>query len=545
VTVAVNEYRVIGPPGTGKTQFIRATVEKWTTQDGLYHPSDFVLTSFTRAAAAVLKGRVPVPSENVGTLHSLGWRAIGRPPVAEVEPLVNEWNSWVSAERKPAEWLINPDPSDEDENATWDNSRGQLFDDYNLWRAMGSPPRHPLAERTKAFAQAWEDFKRNTGSVDFTDMVAIPLRERLSCPARPRVLVVDEAQDLVPLQWALVRWWAQGCERLIVAGDPAQAIYTWAGGTPEPLLEPIPPDRERILSRSYRLPAAIHNHAESWLRRHSPALWEKRTYRSREAEGRVGQLGATTRYVDVLVRDILLRLRETEQTIMVLASCGYMLRPLIAALRAEGVPFHNPYRPSAVNWNPLRPAREGQVSTVERLLAFLRPDPGTWGNEAREWTAGDIVIFVEVLRSDVFVERGLKQTVAARLGASNDPAEMFLAALKAADEDAARRLDVDWLVQRSVKRFHGPLTYAAAVYRRFGGQALRNKPRVVVGTIHSVKGAEADVVYLFPDISFRAREHSLTSRGRDELVRVFYVGMTRAREELILLEPADGRFSAW
>jgi superfamily I DNA/RNA helicase len=57
----------------------------------------------------------------------------------------------------------------------------------------------------------------------------------------------------------------------------------------------------------------------------------------------------------------------------------------------------------------------------------------------------------------------------------------------------------------------------------------------VVGTIHSVKGGQADVVYLFPDLS-KAGDAQYHQHGpaRDSVIRVFYVGATRARETLYI-----------
>jgi superfamily I DNA/RNA helicase len=58
---------------------------------------------------------------------------------------------------------------------------------------------------------------------------------------------------------------------------------------------------------------------------------------------------------------------------------------------------------------------------------------------------------------------------------------------------------------------------------------------MVVGTIHSVKGGQADVVYLFPDLS-RAGDAQYRQCGppRDSVIRTFYVGVTRARETLYI-----------
>jgi superfamily I DNA/RNA helicase len=74
----------------------------------------------------------------------------------------------------------------------------------------------------------------------------------------------------------------------------------------------------------------------------------------------------------------------------------------------------------------------------------------------------------------------------------------------------------------------------------WGPQALLDRPQVIVGTIHSVKGGEADVVILFPDLS-QAGDAAYQRYGppRDAVIRMFYVGMTRARESLFLADRAS------
>ena len=64
---------------------------------------------------------------------------------------------------------------------------------------------------------------------------------------------------------------------------------------------------------------------------------------------------------------------------------------------------------------------------------------------------------------------------------------------------------------------------------------MHDTPKLVIGTIHSVKGGEADSVYLFPDLSRAAmREWVNTGEGHDGIIRQFYVAMTRTRENLVI-----------
>jgi superfamily I DNA/RNA helicase len=83
--------------------------------------------------------------------------------------------------------------------------------------------------------------------------------------------------------------------------------------------------------------------------------------------------------------------------------------------------------------------------------------------------------------------------------------------------------------------------FPAEVAARRGPQALLDTPQVVVGTIHSVMGGQADVVYLFPDLS-RAGDAQYNRGGaaRDSVIRVFYVGLTRARETLYICHRETG-----
>jgi superfamily I DNA/RNA helicase len=59
---------------------------------------------------------------------------------------------------------------------------------------------------------------------------------------------------------------------------------------------------------------------------------------------------------------------------------------------------------------------------------------------------------------------------------------------------------------------------------------------VTVGTIHSVKGGQADVVFLSPDVSGAGmKEWQGNATARSHIYRLFYVGMTRARETIVVL----------
>ena len=82
------EFRIFGPPGTGKTTNISRQIARAVDR---YGPQSVLVTSFSRAAAAELAGRdLPISSDRVGTLHSHCWRAIGDPELAEAN--VEEWN---------------------------------------------------------------------------------------------------------------------------------------------------------------------------------------------------------------------------------------------------------------------------------------------------------------------------------------------------------------------------------------------------------------------------------------------------------------------
>jgi ATP-dependent exoDNAse (exonuclease V) beta subunit len=75
--------------------------------------------------------------------------------------------------------------------------------------------------------------------------------------------------------------------------------------------------------------------------------------------------------------------------------------------------------------------------------------------------------------------------------------------------------------------------YPLKVVERYGRSA--DTPLITVGTIHSVKGAEADVVIISPDLSQSGmQEYVGRPDTRDGVMRLFYVALTRAREGVVL-----------
>ncbi|MCZ2151991.1 MAG: hypothetical protein LC126_29970 [Bryobacterales bacterium] len=285
----------------------------------------------------------------------------------------------------------------------------------------------------------------------------------------------------------------------IVAGDDDQTIYSFTGASPEAILNPeIPEDHKIILKQSYRVPRAVHGAGDALIRQVGKR--QEKEYLPRAADGlcaagsgtwETPEYGLLKTAVEHLVRG---------RSVMFLAACSYMLRPIIQVLRKNAIPFHNPYRRNNGFWNPLRLGRRD--STANRVLALLVAHPD-FGEGHRKWTAGDFVLWAEWLTAKGIMKHGSKTHLRNRdasqpLSIADLDAIFETAALESllACFDGDHRALLRWWRMRVKCAMQNRIQFPADIAHVHGPRALMERPQVIVGTIHSVKGGEADVVIL-------------------------------------------------
>ena len=516
-----SELRVIGPPGTGKTTELAKTIRKMSA---LLGPENIVALSHTNAAAAEIAGRdTPLAKNHIGTIHSQAYRAIDSPEVAESPGTFKEF-----CEANGYQTQASRSVEDLEAGLRGGGDGDVILSELSRMRNM-MLPREMWPAHVQTFSNQWEAFKADTGTVDFTDMLAFALRDTDRLPQNPSLIIADEVQDSTPLQLALLWKWAAAADSIIFAGDLDQSIYGFAGASPEGFMA-RKPKRQHVLTQSYRCPRAVCKWALGWIEQNpdrEPIVWEPR-----DADGLVDyHCDFTWQYPDALVYILE---RETRSTI-VQASCAYMLAPLLAVLRREGIPFGNPWRRSRGDWNPLAPKRG--VSTASVLTAFAAPaSPDGWSRtEAQTW--------VQATSAKGLWKHGRKAWPDALPENASvfDTMMAFLDALvDETDYRAARHEGLPWLIRHLAPARQRSMDYLWRVIERRGVQALSEEPTLHVGTIHSFKGAEAEVVYVFPDMAPQGYAQWFSTQGRPEIVRQFYVAGTRAKSELHWCAPVSG-----
>lgn len=517
------EYLVLGPPGTGKTTWLKDQVVNAVEKRG----EDAILClSFTKAAAVELAGRdLPIPPEHVSTIHACCYRAMGRPTIAETK--LSEWNA-----QCPAAYRLSGGKVDVDEPLEYEaaGEGDDLLQRMNLLRERLTPF-ELWPQEVASFSGVWQDWLMDNEYTDFTGMLEWAYKYTEQAPDAPSVIMIDESQDSSKLQWTLIRKWGRRCDDLICVGDDDQILYAWAGASVESMFNPQA--KQIILKHSWRVPRAVHAAAVKWIGQAHTRFAKE--YLPRDAEGSVGRLeGATWKTPDRIL-DVIAEAESQGQTTMILGACSYMLNPTLSFLRSQGIPYHNPYRRKRGDWNPLRGSKG--VTMVDRLLAYTRPQEEVYGREARMWTWREVQRFAGVLRAEGTLRRGAKKALEDWPKEELDhEADLEKLRTEIFEGDAFGPVfdgDTRWYRQNVLAAKAKLLDYPLAILERRGLNGLQETPGVVVGTIHSVKGGEASRVVLFPDLSFAGwREWAAGGAARDGVLRQFYVGMTRARESL-------------
>lgn len=239
---------------------------------------------------------------------------------------------------------------------------------------------------------------------------------------------------------------------------------------------------------------------------------------------------------------------EQGKRVGVLATCGYMLDPLKKELRAQGLPFHNPWRITRGDWNPLS-------KVGDRVAVFLRPCNEVWQGQCDTWTGPMLTRWADAVRSDGVFRRGAKARIKAELKDIARPlyTELLEVFEPGVFEEIMQRCETsaaaacEWLLQHAINdQMRERLAYPVKCIQRSGPRSLFDEPQIVIGTGHSVKGADKlDVVILLPDLSGEADKQWRTSGPlKDSITRLIYVMATRARESL-LLGRASGDFAVW
>jgi DNA helicase-2/ATP-dependent DNA helicase PcrA len=474
----MNVKLVLGGPGAGKTTRLLEILDEEFTR-GL-QPSEVAFVSFTKKAVETAKERA---SEKFGikkkdllyfrTIHSIGFRELGlsRQDVFNVGHL------------KKLSLMLNMDLS----NRLTLNSPFQISDGdkslflENFARCTNKTIKqvwHDLGEyipwfRLKLFVDTLNEYKKAYGLFDFTDMLVEYKKTGDRLPVK--VAIVDEAQDLNPLQWDVIRMAFRGSDRMYIAGDDDQAIYKWSGADVPQFLG-LEHNTREILPKSWRMGKEVFDYTQEVV---------KGIHNRYEKDWTYDDHKSAVRYT----RDIVSLQEELHNgSWYLLARNKHFLTRYETVCRAIGIPY-----------------------TLMGETPFVQ-------NEIRA------IINYEKLRKGEKINADQFENVLNKM------------AVDAEDFDAISELPI-WHDTMPGISDNNRLYYLSCLRN---GYKLTAPPPVTISTIHSVKGGEADNVVLMSDMSIRSYKNY--QHDTDDERRVFYVGMSRAKNNLHIVLPHTIRY---
>ncbi|QKY21404.1 ATP-dependent helicase [Halolamina sp. CBA1230] len=572
--------RLFGGPGSGKTTALLDRVEELLEDDGVT-VRDVLVVSYTRAAAAEIRERLAERLDttpralqgNVCTMHAKAYELLdlSRGDVvgeSDKEEFCEDFGVEYEDEKSGAgrrtarsttlgnkviatsQWLQRTDREVADWYDVpfkWDVEEVRLPPeiDPNAQEGNKYTPTWPSDDDRLDVPEAirgWRSYKGEHDVIGFADMLERVAQRSL----QPDVdyLIIDEFQDITTLQSKVYEEWKPHLEKALIAGDDDQVVYAWQGADPDLLLDEAV-DEDVVLPNSYRLPSRVLNVVNKEIR-HIDKRQEK-DLRPRKEGGTV-EAAESPSMLELVrnVRHTIERENSREDgdgSVMLLFRARYQMFDFVDEFIDEGMPFSS---------------LTDQRLWTDRLTDYVRAIESV--------DAGERLTALQARRlADILQESAFGSGERDDLYDLIDEVEE-----RAAEDDLASIPVAPDAVEDAVPFMPGPRS-AADMARKItsfqrksmkayfeGDYAGMDPDRVRVGTIHSAKGREADHVFVATDLTEKvveqmaaqADQEGIDLPGDEEFTkttdpvplltdnerRVFYVGMSRARERLVLME---------
>jgi DNA helicase-2/ATP-dependent DNA helicase PcrA len=524
---------VLAGAGTGKTRAITHRIAYGVAQ-GAFPPNQVLAVTFTARAAGEMRGRLRqlgAGAVQARTFHSAALRqlqyfwphTVGGPPPQLIDsklPLVVEA---VSACRMRADRAELRDLASEIE---WAKVTQVTPDDYPAAsvKAGRMPPREP-AETARVYA-AYEAAKRERGMIDFEDVLLLTIgvldtRPDIADRVRDqyRHFVVDEYQDVNPLQQRLLECWLGRRDSVCVVGDASQTIYSFTGATPEYLLGF--PDRFADatlvrLVRDYRSTPQVVSLANALLNEApTDTLAQRRTARARVELVAQRPPGPAVEYEEY--PDETAEAEGVARRVRQLIDAG--TRPaeiaVLFRINAQSEVYEQAFADLGVPYVVRGVERFFERPEVRQAVMLLR-------GSARA-TAEDAAPLPEAVRAVLSGSGSWTATPPSGSGRAREAWESLAALAALSDEYATGHPEA------GLTEFVRELEERAAV------QHAPVVDGVTLASLHSAKGLEWDAVMLVGlTEGLLPISYAETPDQVEEERRLLYVGVTRARERLRL-----------
>lgn len=530
-------------PGTGKTGTLAAHILH-LLETRRVSPSCITAVTFTNQAAKELRERIQsqlgkrsAQKLQIGSFHSIAWKLLKDRGMAF--SLAGEMETRALAEKIQKEYRL-------------EQSVSRLMMEISKWKTGLDAP---ASDEEREILEAYQSSLKDWGALDFDDILLEALKiaqaenaekEKRSGTGPFSYLLVDEFQDINPLQYQLVKAWNHGGRELFVIGDQDQAIYGFRGadaGCFQKLTEDFPEVCQIVLEENYRSTPQILAVASEVISKNPggnrnlhPNAPKGAPVRRIEAESERSEAIFVAKELNRLTGGIgMLEAHDLQpakdggnwsfEDIAILYRTHRQAALLEECLAKEGIPYVVAGREEFLQEDSVRgsicffksllhPENELTVQTAQSLL---------WNRKSGESA------------SELYQELAEKYIPQLKRKRPQNLLEEWMKDLELEQKQEMQKLHQASIFYQKMPEFLDALeTATESDLRRCGGK--RYTPgAVTLMTLHGSKGLEFPVVIIYGVrnglIPFGGGK---SASNEEEERRLFFVGLTRAKEALIL-----------